>query len=69
MPKGEPNKQTIATAKYQQKAGYRAKSFKLKGDVAERFATACEASGRSQAEVITELMEAYIKGIDNVANM
>lgn len=63
MPKGDPNSQTRATDKYQKKAGYKAKSFKLKGDVAERFAAACEKDGRSQAAVIMELMEDYIKKI------
>ncbi len=68
MPKGDPNKNTIRVDRYQKKVGYKTKGFKLKGDVADRFALACEASGRSQTEVITELMETYIKGIDNIAN-
>lgn len=37
------------------------KSFKLKGDIAERFAEACERTGESQAAAITRLMEEYIK--------
>ncbi len=60
MPKGNPSKQTIASEKYQKKAGYKVKGFKLKGDVAERFAEACERAGVSQAEKITELMEKFI---------
>lgn len=60
MPKGSPNVQTRATEKYQKKAGYKVKGFKLKGDVAERFAAACEKAGVSQAEKITELMEKFI---------
>lgn len=60
MPKGSPSKQTIASEKYQKKAGYKVKGFKLKGDVAERFAEACERAGVSQAEKITELMEKFI---------
>lgn len=60
MPKGKPNAQTIASEKYQKKAGYKVKAFKLRGNVADRFAIACEAQGRSQASVITELMERYI---------
>lgn len=60
MPKGNPSKQTIATDKYQKKAGYKSKSFKLKGDVAERFAAACDRAGVSQAAKITELMEKFI---------
>ena len=45
MPKGNPSGQTIASEKYQKKAGYKTKGFKLKGDIAERFALACEKAG------------------------
>lgn len=62
MPKGNPSKQTIASEKYQKKAGYKMKGFKLKGDVAERFAKACEENGESQAAAVTWLMEKYISG-------
>lgn len=61
MPKGQPNKQTIATDKYQKKAGYKVKGFKLRGDVADRFEQACELAGVSQAAKITELMEIFIQ--------
>lgn len=60
MPKGDPNSQTKATDKYQKKAGYKSKSYKLKGDVAERFAAACNRAGVSQAAKLTELMEKFI---------
>ena len=60
MPKGKPTPQTIASEKYQKKAGYKTKAFKLKGDVADRFQEACERAGKSQASVITELMERFI---------
>jgi hypothetical protein len=60
MPVGSPSKNTIRVDRYQKKAGYKVKSFKLKGDVAERFTVACEISGESQATVITRLMEEYI---------
>lgn len=60
MPVGSPSKNTIRVDRYQKKAGYKVKSFKLKGDVAERFTEACEISGESQATVITRLMEEYI---------
>ena len=56
MPKGNPNKQTQATEKYQRKAGYITKGFKIKKEVAEKFAEACETVGVSQAGKITELM-------------
>lgn len=61
MPRGNPSKQTIASEKYQKKAGYKVKGFKLRGDVAERFAEACERSGVSQSAKITELMEQFIQ--------
>lgn len=60
MPKGNPNAQTLATERYQKKAGYVHKNFKLKGDVVERFVAACELKGVSQASVITEAMERFI---------
>ncbi len=61
MPRGNPKPSTIASEKYQKKAGYKVKSFKLRGDVAERFAEACETAGVSQATKITELMQGFIK--------
>ena len=61
MPKGEPNAQTRATDKYQKKAGFVAKSFKLKKDLADEFARACERSGISQASAISEFMQEFIK--------
>ena len=54
MPKGSPTSQTIASDKYQKKAG-----FKIKREVAERFENACEKAGVSQAAKITELMLAF----------
>ena len=61
MPKGDPKQSTISTEKYQKKACYKVKGFKLKGDIAERFEKACEAAGVSQAAKISELMESFIK--------
>ena len=60
MPKGSPTAQTRASEKYQKKAGYKTKSFKLRGDIAERFEQACTAAGVSQAAQITKLMEEFI---------
>lgn len=60
MPVGEPNKNTIASAKYQKKAGYVSKSYKLKKDIVEAFADKCRENGESQAKVITRLMNEYI---------
>jgi len=61
MPVGEPNAQTIASKKYQKKVGMIAKSYKIKKEVADRFAMACEKAGVSQAAKITELMEEFIR--------
>lgn len=49
MPKGNPSRQTIASEKYQKKAGYFVKAFKIKKEVAESFTAACENAGVSQA--------------------
>ena len=59
MPKGNPNKQTIATSKYQIKAGYMTKGFKLKREIVDDFEKAIKRSGESQAAVITEFMKSY----------
>ena len=61
MPIGNPSRQTIASKKYQAKAGYIAKSYKIKKDLAEEFAAACEAAGVSQAAKISELMRGFIE--------
>ena len=61
MPKGSPNAQTRASEKYQKKAGYITKGFKLKKDLCEAFKEACDADGVSQASVITALMKEYIE--------
>lgn len=63
MPKGSPKASTLASERYQRKAGYKVKGFKLRGDVADRFADACEKEGVSQAKKITELMEMYIRSV------
>ena len=60
MPKGKPNPQTIATEKYQKKAGYMTKGFKIKREVAEQFEEACQKAGVRQAGQITKLMEEFI---------
>ena len=62
MPIGSPKAQTIASKKYQDKVGYISKSYKLKKDIVERFAEACEKNGISQAAQITKMMEEYING-------
>ena len=61
MPKGAPNKQTIASEKYQKKAGYISKSFKLKKNVVDAFKKACDRAGVSQAGQITKMMNDFIE--------
>lgn len=61
MPIGNPKAQTRATRKYEQKVGIIAKSYKLRRELTDRFAAACEKAGVSQASKISELMEQFIK--------
>ena len=60
MPKGEPLARTVRKDRWNAKAGYKTKSFKLKGDIADRFKEACDKVERSQASVIQELMQEFI---------
>lgn len=61
MPKGNPSRQTIASEKYQKKAGYMTKGFKIKREIADRFAEACDKAGVSQAGQITKMMKEFIE--------
>lgn len=67
MPIGKPNPQTIASEKYQKKAGYITKGFKIKKDVADRFKKACDNAGVSQAGQITKMMEQFIKEVEKTS--
>ena len=42
------------------KAGYISKSYKLKREVVEQFAEACEKAGVSQAAQLTAMMKEFI---------
>ena len=46
------------------KAGWMSKSYKLKADLVERFAEACEKEKVSQARKLSEMMERYIKEVE-----
>ena len=63
MPKGEPKPQTIASEKYQKKAGYMVKGFKLKRELVERYEKACEVAGVNQTRKIAEMMEQFIEEV------
>lgn len=56
-----PSRQSIATRKYEEKAGWMSKTYKLKREVVETFAEACEKTGVSQAGKLTELMKGFIE--------
>lgn len=61
MPVGNPKPQTVATRKYEEKAGWISKSYKLKREVVEQFAEACEKAGVSQAAQLTKMMHEFIE--------
>ncbi len=61
MPVGNPKPQTIATKKYEAKAGFVSKSYKLRKELVEQFAEACEAAGVSQAAQLTKMMREFVE--------
>lgn len=54
------NKQSEASVRWQEKAGYTVKGFKIKKDLAEAFAKACQKRNVSQAAAISDLMMGFI---------
>ena len=54
------NAQTKATAEYRKRQGIISKNFKLKKDLCDEFARACNAAGVSQTEAIKTFMETFI---------
>lgn len=64
MPVGDPSAQTIATKKYEAKAGWVSKSYKLKRDVVEDYARACEKAGVSAAGQLTRMMKDFIDQVN-----
>lgn len=65
MPIGKPKPQTIASEKYQKKAGWMTKGFKLKRELVEQFEFACKEAGVSQAGKISELMREFIEEVNS----
>ena len=51
--------------KWNAKAGYISKSYKLKKDVVESFAKACEQAQTSQAGQLTKMMQQFIESVSN----
>ena len=64
MPVGKPKPQTIATKKYEKKAGWISKSYKLKRNTIEDFTKACKKAGVSQAGQITKMMNEFIERVN-----
>ena len=59
MPTGNPKPQTVASKKYQDKAGWISKSYKLKRDIAEQYAEACRKANVSQAGQLMKMMKEF----------
>lgn len=59
MPVGSPKPQTIATRKYEKKAGWISKSYKMKKEIVDDFAKACEQAGVSQAGQLMKMMQEF----------
>lgn len=68
MPEGNPSKQSIATRKYETKAGWMSKSYKMKRETVEAFADACNKAGVSQAGQLMKMMKAFIEEVNRTDN-
>lgn len=68
MPIGNPSKQSIATRKYEEKAGWMSKSYKMKRETVEAFAEACNEAGVSQAGQLMKMMNEFIEEINKTDN-
>lgn len=58
------SKQTLRNKRYQDKAGWISKSYKLKREVVEAFAEACDRAGVSQAGQLSKMMKEYAENIN-----
>lgn len=65
MPIGSPKPQTVATRKYEQKAGWVSKSYKLKKEIVDAYAEACEKAGVSAAGQLTKMMKEFVEQVNN----
>ena len=65
MPVGSPSVQTRVSKKYQEKVGLISKSYKLKKELVERFAEACDKKGIAQSAQISKMMEEFIKEVED----
>ena len=64
MPVGNPMPQSVATRKYEEKAGWMSKTYKLKRDVVEAYAEACKKAGVSAAGQLTKMMNEFIQEVN-----
>lgn len=63
MPIGNPTPQSIATRKYEEKAGWVSKLYKLKKVVVDEYAEACRKAGVSAAGRLTTMMKQFIEEV------
>lgn len=68
MPIGNPSKQSIAARKYEAKAGWISKSYKMKRETVEAFAEACNKAGASQAGQLMKMMNEFTEEINKTDN-
>ena len=61
VPIGSPKPQTVASKKYQDKAGWISKTYKLKRETVEMYAEACQRAGVSAAGQLTKIMMEFAK--------
>ena len=64
MPVGNPTPQSVATRKYEEKAGWMSKTYKLKRDVVEAYAEACKKAGVSAAGQLSKMMNEFIQEVN-----
>lgn len=60
MPVGNPSAQSRATRKYEKKAGWVSKSYKLRKKLVDEFAEACSKQNVSQAAQLSKMMQEFI---------
>ena len=62
------SKQTLRNKRYQEKAGWMSKSYKMKREIVEAFAEACNKAGVSQAGQLMKMMNEFTEEINKTDN-
>ena len=62
------SKQTLRNKRYQEKAGWMSKSYKMKRETVEAFAEACNKAGASQAGQLMKMINEFIEEINKTDN-